>query len=241
MLPEGSVSELEIDFAGEVTTLDGSRVFFVGRDADLSLDDNPYLHRRFLEIRRDQDLWWLINVGAQLAARVSDATAGVHAWLPPGGKMPIVFESTTVHFVAGPTHYEIWLKLLGAPYVSESRPIESDGSTTIGPVELTNDQRLLLVSLAEMALRRGTPGMSEIPTSANAARRLGWTLKKFEKKIDNVCEKLTSRGVKGLKGESGNLAASRRARLVEYALSARIVTSADLGLLDTTPAWQEVP
>jgi hypothetical protein len=226
------VPVLSVDFAGELKNLDGASSFFIGREADLALDDNPYLHRRFLEIRREHELWWLINVGAQLTASVSESSSGVHAWLPPGGRMPIVFASTIIRFTAGPTHYEVWMELSDAPYVSEAPDRVSDGSTTIGRVVLTLDQRLLLVSLAEMALRRGAPGVAEIPTSANAAARLGWTLKKFEKKIDNVCDKLTNKGVRGLKGEIGNLAASRRARLVEYALSARIITSADLDLLD---------
>ena len=64
---------------------------------------------------------------------------------------------------------------------------------------------------------------------------MGWTLKKFEKKIDNVCDRLSNRGVRGLKGEAGNLAANRRARLVEYALAARLVTVEDLALLDAVP------
>ena len=232
MEAEVNVPVLTVEFAGELTTLDGSTSFFIGREADLVLDDNPYLHRRFLEIRREHGLFWLINGGERLTASVSDGVSGVNAWLPPAGRMPIVFETTIVRFTAGPTNYEVWLALSDAPYISDAPETASDGSTTIGRVTLTVDQLLLLVSLAEMALRRGAPGVAEIPTSANAAARLGWTLKKFEKKIDNVCEKLANKGVRGLKGESGNLAASRRARLVEYALSARIITSADLVMLD---------
>lgn len=235
MQPDG-IPSLTIDFAGEELSVDGTRAFIIGRDADLAVDDNPYLHRRFLELRHEHGLWWLTNVGNQLTASISDEPSGVHAWLAPGGRMPVVFHSTIVRFSAGPTHYELRLCLDGAPYVSEESDLSADGSTTIGRVQLTPDQKLLVLSLAEMALRRGAPGMADIPTSANAAARLGWTLKKFEKKIDNVCDKLTAKGVRGLKGAPGNLASSRRARLVEYALAARIVTPGDLPLLDEVSA-----
>ena len=37
-------------YCGEVYPLVDDRVFTIGRDADLCIDENPYLHRRFLEI-----------------------------------------------------------------------------------------------------------------------------------------------------------------------------------------------
>ena len=78
-----------------------------------------------------------------------------------------------------------------------------------------------------------------MPTSAGAALRLGWTITKFNRKLDNVCDKLTRNGVRGLHGDARNLATNRRARLVEYALSARLVTTHDLALLDLTTAIYE--
>ena len=223
---------LTVDFAGELYELDGKRPFFVGREGDLAIEDNLYLHRRFLEIRHENDLWWLINVGTQLSATVSDRCSSLQAWLAPKGRMPLVFDTTVIRFTAGPTNYEIAVVLSDAPYVHENLAEVELGSTTIGRVSLTPDQRLVLLALAEAPLRRGTPGSADIPSSSSAARRLGWTAKKFEKKIDNVCEKFANHGVRGLKGQQGNLASSRRARLVEYALAARIVTVADLDMLD---------
>lgn len=228
------MGSLTLDFAGEISVLDPAATFVIGREGDIAIDDNMYLHRRFLELRHEHGIWWLTNVGAQLTATVSDRERGVHAWLGPGGRMPVVFGTTQVRFTAGPTQYELHLLLEDAPYVAESdtEHLAEQGSTTIGRVTLTTDQKLMLLALAEEALRRGAPGASVLPTSAIAAKRLGWTLKKFEKKIDNVCEKLTSKGVRGLKGDAGNLASSRRARLVEYALASRTITVDDLMLLD---------
>ena len=64
-----------------------------------------------------------------------------------------------------------------------------------------------------------------------AADRLGWTLTKYNRKLDNLCAKFEARGVRGLHGASDRLANNRRARLVEYAISAGLVTRADLAVL----------
>lgn len=223
---------LRVEYAGETHVLDGRTAFGIGRDAELVVDENPYLHRRFLELRSELGWWWLINVGGQLAATVSDSGSGVHAWLAPGGRMPLVFTRTVVRFTAGPTAYEIDLLFDAAPYEFELDASTVVGDTTIGRMSLTPDQHLMVVVLAEGALRQSTPTAVQIPPSPEAARRLGWSVKKFEKKLDNVCERLAAQGVRGLKGEQGNLAFARRARLVEYALAARLVTADDLALLD---------
>jgi hypothetical protein len=55
----------------------------------------------------------------------------------------------------------------------------------------------------------------------------------FNRKLDNVCEKLDKLGVEGLRGGRGKLATNRRARLVEYAVATRLVSTDDLVLLDT--------
>jgi hypothetical protein len=54
----------------------------------------------------------------------------------------------------------------------------------------------------------------------------------FNRKLDNVCDKLDKLGVAGLRGGRGKLATNRRARLVEYAVTTRLVGVEDLPLLD---------
>ena len=63
--------ELQLEFAGEWVTLDATRPFVIGREGDLTVDDNQYLHRQFLEIRNQEGLWWLSNVGSRLSATIS--------------------------------------------------------------------------------------------------------------------------------------------------------------------------
>ncbi len=90
----------------------------------------------------------------------------------------------------------------------------------------------MILALAEPLLRREGTGMSELPTSAQAAERLGWTLTRFNRKLDNVCDKLDRIGVPGMRGGVRSYATNRRVRLVEHALAARLVTRDDLPLLD---------
>jgi len=188
------------------------------------------------QLGQEQGWWWLSNVGGQLSATLADEDARVQAWLSPGARMPLVFRRTTVRFSAGPTAYELDLHLVEAAFTRPTpAPAFDDGATTIGRTTLTTDQRLLVLALAEPALRRGGTGASSLPSSAAAAARLDWPLTKFNRKLDNVCEKLARTGVRGLHGDAGSLASSRRARLVEYALAVRLVTADDLTLLDRAP------
>jgi len=220
-----------IDYCGEETPLPANGTVTIGREGDVEIDDNPYLHRRFLEVAHVDNLVWLANVGSAISATLADEEGLVQSWLSPGARVPLVFPKTVVWFTAGPTTYEFDILLTDAPFVPAAVPETHDGSTTLGRVTFTPDQRLLILALAEPILRRGNRGAGSVPPSAAAAERLGWTITKFNRKLDNVCEKLTKLGVRGLVGD-GRAASNRRARLVEYALAARLITTADLAWLD---------
>lgn len=227
------MNKVTVEFAGEYFPVEAETSFLIGREGDLELDDNLFLHRHFLEIERTGDLWWLSNIGSRLTATVTDSAGGVQAWLAPGARLPLVFERTTVIFTAGPTTYEFTVHSAEPTFRTTRRPAEVDGDSTIGDVPLTESQRLLILALAEPQLQRDGTGMSEIPTSAKAAARLGWTVTRFNRKLDNVCDKLDRIGVAGLRGGPRSFATNRRARLVEYALASRLVSRDDLVLLDS--------
>ncbi len=154
----------------------------------------------------------------------------------PGSPPALVVPTTSIVFTAGPTTYELRVELDGAPYQTVGRDDEPVGETTIGVAAFTLSQKQLIVALAEPMLRREGTSLVEIPSSAAAAQRLGWATTRFNRKLDNVCEKLDRLGVKGLRGGPGALATNRRARLVEYAVTSRIVTLEDLPLLEVTDA-----
>lgn len=229
-------SELRIEYCGEWWTVEAGERFTIGRTADLSVDDNPYLHRSFLEVRHEHGAWLVANVGKQLSATIGDEQNHFVAHLAPGGVLPLVFDRTYARFGAGPTTYEIQLVLPDPPFsavaVEEAIDEGELSATTRSPAHLTPDQRIVVLALAEHALRRTGSGPSSLPTSGDAARRVGWSERKFNKKLDQVCQKLAKAGVRGLHGGPGDIAANRRARLVEYCLATRVVTDDDLPELD---------
>lgn len=223
---------LQIEFCGEWYELDPERPFTIGREADLTIDENPYLHRTFLVVRYEFGMWWLQNVGRTLAATISDPSGQVQSWLAPGSKLPIVFQHINVMFSAGTTTYDFAIHSRADFYNTSTLTVGPSGNTTQDSVHLTSSQRLLVVALAEDVLRQNAPGRGEIPSSAVGAERLGWSMTTFNRKLDNVCDKLDKMGVTGLRGGRGKLATNRRARLVEYAVSTRLVSAEDLVLLD---------
>ncbi|MDR1800222.1 MAG: hypothetical protein LBR19_10155, partial [Bifidobacteriaceae bacterium] len=221
----GKGANITVEFDGAYYALEPTGMFDIGREADLSVDDNPYLHRRLLRIEREGDYWWLTNVGSRIAATVTDTGTGMQAWLPPGGRTPLIFKTTTVVFTAGPITYEISVHNDAPTFAAPSGKVQLSGSTTMGAIPLTLSQRQLIVALAEPMLLHGSSGASQMPSNADAARRLGWAVSRFNRKLDNVCDKLDRFGVEGVRGGPGALATGRRARLVEYAVSTGLVTS----------------
>jgi hypothetical protein len=224
-----------VEFCGEQFAADPDRPLTIGRSGDVEIDDNPYLHRTFLHVVQDGGLWSLANVGSTLTATVADQKGLFQAWLSPGARVPLALERFTVWFTAGPTTYDFEVVVDAPAFASVATDaVEDDrtGETTVGRVSFTPDQKLLMVALCEGFLSRTYAGSGQIPSSADAAARLGWKVTKFNRKLDNVCQKLADAGTRGLHGGPGKLASNRKARLVEHALSTRLVTEADLVLLD---------
>jgi hypothetical protein len=220
---------LRIEYCGEWRDLRPGEILTIGRDADLVIDDNPELDDRLLEIRDDGGMWWIVSTAASHRIQVSDPSGRVSTEVAPGGRVPVVFEPAHVVFAAGRTTYEFAVHG-ELPYSAAATSAELRPARVELP-RLTPNQRLLLVVLCEKSLRRPVGRSDDFPTSAEAAARLGWSLTAFNRKLDNVCDRLDRAGVAGLRGGRGNLATRRRARLIEYALSARLVTVDDLALL----------
>ncbi len=229
---ERDTDALHVEYCGEWFQVASTDEFSIGRDADLTIDDNPFLHRRLLSISRTPDgIWLLANVGSRLAVTVTDGAGRLQSWLAPGARLPLVFGRTSAVFTAGPTTYEVSI-YSAEPVYAETHPSTAGGTTTLGDVKLTVSQKQLILALAEPMLLREGSGIGEIPTSSAAAARLGWNRTRFNRKLDNVCDKLDRIGVQGMRGGVRSYATNRRVRMVEYAISARLVTRADLPLLD---------
>jgi len=223
---------LVVDYCGELHSVPDASSFSIGREGDLSVDDNQFLHRRFLVLHQTGGIWALSNVGTQLTATVTDESGRMEAFLAPGAWLPLVFGTTSVTFTAGPTSYSFNITNSDPPFAAVPVTVVDDGNTTIGATQLTPDQRRLIVALAEPRLRGDGKASVVLPSSSDAAARLGWTVTRFNRKLDNVCQKLERLGVRGLHGGPDRLASNRRSRLVEYAVATRLVSRDDLVLLD---------
>lgn len=223
---------LTLDFAGEILTAEPEQELTVGRSGDLEIDDNPYLHRDFLRFSYREGMWWVANVGSRMAAYLTDANGLMRSTLAPGARLPLVFPQTLITFAAGDTLYELIADVPDTPYDPVRPQSPGNGTTTIVPGQFTESQLLAILALAEPVLRRSGSGAGEIPSTSQAATRLGWTAKKFDKKVENICDKLTAAGVRGLRGAGVRMASNRRLHLVEYAVSTLLVTPDDLPLLD---------
>jgi hypothetical protein len=215
----------------------------VGRAADLIVDDNPYLHLEMVRISELFGIWWIDNVGATIPLRLGDLASPSFSIITPGTSVPLGFVNSVLRFEAGPTSYELELEVVAPSRITEFVPrparqpadilIEID-SFDISPLPLTPEQRLLLVALAEPRLRAGRQE-PVFPSNEEVAARLGWTLTKFNRKLDHVCGKLARRGIPGLRGTVGRLAHDRRRRLVDYAVASGLVDTTMLAHLPPLP------
>ena len=226
---------LTVDFAGEVRRVSPGETLEFGRGADLDIDINPYLHRRVGRFEHRSGYWFLSNIGRSTHLVVVDSETLSQATVAPGRELALTFTPATVRFRAGRSTYELLVEGGGAAPRLTDWPGEPVDTLTVSGVPLTPSQRLLIVSLAEPTLRDPVAGV-QIPASKQAAARLSWPITKFNRKLDNVCAKLTKAGVSGLHGAPGTLASSRRRALVEFALQSGLVTTDDLALIDEIQA-----
>ena len=168
---------LLLDFVGELFRIVPGAPFQIGREGDLILDeDNLFLHRRFLIIEHDADLWWVANIGSRIGATITERSGTSRSWVAPGSRVPLVFPDMAIVFTAGSTTYEILLRVPCPGYeISQNRNVPpATGQTTVGMVNLTRNQHLVTLALAEPWLRRTGTGPVDLPRNTDAAARLGW-------------------------------------------------------------------
>ncbi len=224
---------LVVEFVGEEYSVPSTAQFTFGRNGDLEIDSNPYLHRRLGVFAHDSDQGWtLYNVGSSIAIDLTDSSSTSRMTVAPGSSVALSFEETILTFSAGPHTYELCVEVpvSRGDFALEDPPTGTQ-TISVSDMLLTPDQRLCLVGLAEARLRDRAAGFDAIPTNRQVAARLGWKITKFNRKLDNVCDKFARAGVSGLRGDASSLATRRRERLVDHALTVGILTEADLDLL----------
>ncbi len=220
---------LTVEFCGEHHELASEDTLTFGRRGDIVVDDNPYLHRVVGRFVHRQGVWWLQNQGTRITVELRDLRSATRLSISPGQQVALVSPAFSVHFGAGPTTYELIGSRVASGVDETVESMDAVGTVTIdfGVVPLSSEQHLLLVALCEMRLIDS----DSMPTNQSLASRLGWTITKYNRKLDHLCAKLTREGVRGLRGGPDGVATDRRQALIDHALSVALVTPGDLGML----------
>lgn len=228
--------DLIVAFADEHLTIsESSGGLTFGRGATLDIDSNPFLHRevgRFIDIG---DVWWVENRSRSSSLRLN--AGGFSTLVPPRTRAPLTDQDVEVEFEAGPCRYHLDLHLEVPPTPvrdTESSHDERTMTRRPGYLHLSDEERVMCAVLAESVLRDPSR-IVDLPRNDAAADRLGWTLTKFNRKLDQLCLKVHRLGIPGMRTSSGR-ATGRRLHLVNYLVSSEIITADDLALLDPLDA-----
>ena len=225
-----------VEFIDESHHLGEDDVLTFGRSGDLIVDaDNPYMHRAVGSFLRHEQGWWLRNDGRQIVLTIVDE-AGTQVTLRPGGAQ-LLTSGGTVGFEAGISRYEVEFRLGDdiAPVPSLLQATALDGpdlTKDFARLRLNEEQRAMLALLCESRLRDPGASRHELPSNAEIAQRLGWTLRKFDRKLDYVCRRLAEHGLRGVRGAVGEEAADRREIVAHHLVASGQITLADVERLD---------
>ncbi|MEL6985346.1 MAG: hypothetical protein AAFO29_23135 [Actinomycetota bacterium] len=227
--------QLVLDFIDERYEAEPGTELTFGRSGDLVLDDsNDFMSRIVGAFVFHEGSWWLQNrsSGAQLTV-VADS--GQQTLLPPGTSDPITVGVGRIRFQAGPSNYELCFELAEPPALPEppDAPATAPGGTgrptvDFGIIPLNEEQRAMLALFAASRLRDPGALQYELPPNAEVAHRLGWSLKKLDRKLDYLCARLSDAGVQGLRGARGGEATDRRRRLIDHVLSVQLISADDI-------------
>lgn len=209
----------------------GDAVTF-GRRADIVVDEaNRFLHRVVGRFVLRDEMWWLQNHSRHNELVLESMDTGSRLSVAAGGQFPVPGGSFVVCFGAGKANYELdcWTcTRVDSGVVWAADSVSGDGTLEFGRIPLTAEQHLLCVALASERLQ----GRHGLPSNLETAAMLGWSITKFNRKLDYVCGKFAGSGVRGLRGDRSGLAQDRRSVLVAHVVAQQLVTADDLGLLD---------
>ena len=142
------MSPLIVEFIGEEYPVETTDQFSFGRNGDLEIDANPYLHRRLGLFAHDAELGWtLYNVGSAIAMDLADASSTSRMTVAPGSSVALSYEECTLSFTAGPSTYELHVEVpLSRPAMALGAP--PTGTQTISVSDMLQRQTSVAASSA---------------------------------------------------------------------------------------------
>ncbi len=211
----GDAPTLIVRFLGEI--YHPARDLTFGRDAELALDDNSYLHRQAGRFRRRESTWWLENLGRRLRLTMVSADGSLID-LQPGGSSPLLGRTGEVSLTAGPTRYQIEYQLAQAQHnwddTGQFKLLGSD-TMTYGTILTPRELDFVVV----MAQGRLTGRLGPLPGHGEIAEIWGVS----HKTVDNTLQRLRTK----LRNQRVSFVQSSET-LVEYLVTQGLVTLADL-------------
>lgn len=226
-----SLPHLIIAFEAEQCRVAPGQSCTFGRAGDIEVDGANRLLHRILGRFFDRDgQWWLANEGRSIAIVMTDLDSASYTRIVAGASIPLPFRRASLSFTAGRANYRMQVdnSAIDAPPASQaSLPSPTvDATLTTGALVFNDEQFELLVALATDRLD-GPILATDLPTNRELARQLGWTPSKLNRKLDNLCAKLTRAGVLGLQGSVADVATDRRLQLANFVVEQGIVTRPD--------------
>lgn len=227
--------ELWVEFIDEAYEVDPADGLTFGRGATLVVDDaNPFMHRVVGVFVWSRSGWWVRNEARTAPLRVS-STTGKQVVVPPGDST-LLDGAGAVGFEAGASNYELEYRVDEDPRpdgepLADAAALDDDGAAEtrdFAPLRLNDEQRALLALLCEPKLREPTSDRHSLPSNAEVAHRLGWTLRKFDRKLDYICRRLADQGLRGVRGVRGDEAGDRRSVVVDHVVRTGLITGRDL-------------
>lgn len=212
---QDTVTNLTVRFVGETYRPLSDLTF--GRDAELCLDNNNYLHRRAGRFRIRSGTWWLENLGSRLRlTMVSSDGSVIH--LQPGASNPLLGVGGEVSLTAGPTRYQIDYELNSDQITWENtQQVRDEGIDTMTYGTILTPRELDFVIV--LARGRLSGRLEPLPSHGEIAAIWGVS----HKTVDNTLQRLRS---KLRKKNIGSIQSSET--LVEYLVAQGLVTPADL-------------
>lgn len=205
-----------------------------GRAADLVIgEDNRRMHRVVGRFVGTASSWSVENHASAYHLTVSSSDSGWSTTVCPGAAAVLPAGCGLVAVDLGDIRYAINFELTSNETYPVAPSQSADPTIDAPPMKLRFEQRVLLVALAEPALRQ--PGLwppPSPPANKEVASRLGWKITKFNRKLDYLCGRVARLGVDGLLGDSALLATDRRRILIQWAISTGAIRLTDLALLD---------